>query len=96
MMKGMLVPAKRMSAQDLRSECDPQDFDFETTDALQPLDEIIGQQQGVASVRFGVGMAREGFNIFAMGRPGVGKNTLVRQYLDRRAPGRRRPTTGVT
>ena len=37
------------------------------------------------AVRFGVGIRRPGFNVFAFGPPGTGKHTIVHHYLERQA-----------
>lgn len=50
----------------------------------------MGQPRAVEAVRFGVRMAREGFNIYALGPSGTGKHTLVRRALEEQA-GRRSP-----
>ncbi|MEJ2677640.1 MAG: ATP-binding protein [Gemmatimonadota bacterium] len=70
----------------LYNACDPTSFDFDTTDELEPLEEIIGQPRAVEAVRFGVDIRREGYNIFVMGPPGTGKRSLIWQYLEGRAP----------
>ena len=69
----------------LRRVCDPNTFDFETTASLPNLQEVLGQPRAVAALEFGVGMASHGFNLFALGLPGSGKTTLIREYLERRA-----------
>src|SRR5512143_1190050 len=69
----------------LRRACDPNDFDFETTATLPNLQEVLGQPRALAALEFGVGMASHGFNLFALGLPGSGKTTLIREYLERHA-----------
>ncbi len=69
----------------LRRICDPNGFDFETTATLPDLEEILGQPRALAALEFGVGMASHGFNLFALGLPGSGKTTLIREYRERRA-----------
>jgi lon-related putative ATP-dependent protease len=69
----------------LRRVCDPSVFDFDTTASLPNLQEVLGQPRAVAALEFGVGMASHGFNLFALGLPGSGKTTLIREYLERRA-----------
>lgn len=65
--------------------CDPAQFTFETTADLEPLDEIIGQTRAIEALRFGIGIRREGFNLFAMGPHGTGKYTAIRQFLEQTA-----------
>jgi len=69
----------------LRRACDPAGFDFDTTARLPALGEVLGQPRAVAALEFGVGIASHGFNLFALGQPGSGRTTLIREYLERRA-----------
>ena len=68
---------------DLRRVCDPHSLDFETTAELPELTDVLGQPRAVAAMEFGVSMASHGFNLFALGLPGSGKTTLIREYLER-------------
>ena len=63
----------------------PAQLQFETTEDLQDFFEIIGQPRAVEAVRFGMGIEKEGFNIFAHGPNGTGKRSLVRQFFEERA-----------
>jgi len=76
-----------LKADQLYHRCDPQSLDFESTDQLEPLEEVIGQPRAVEAVAFGMDVEREGFNLFVLGPPGVGKRTLVQQMLERRRDG---------
>lgn len=77
--------AIELSAKDLRRVCDPASLGFETTAGLEILSEVLGQPRAVAAFAFGTSIASAGFNLFALGRPGSGKTTLIRDYLERRA-----------
>ncbi|MGH7075223.1 MAG: Lon protease family protein [Stellaceae bacterium] len=61
------------------------DLDFMTTDDLEPLPGLVGQERAVEAVEFGIAMRRDGFNVFAFGPAGTGKEPLVRQLLEARA-----------
>jgi len=74
-----------LSARDLRRVCDPNSLNFETTADLPMLSEVLGQPRAVAAFAFGTSIASPGFNLFALGLPGSGKTTLIRDYLERRA-----------
>ena len=74
-----------LSAKDLRRVCDPNNLEFETTADLPMLSEVLGQPRAVAAFAFGTSIASPGFNLFALGQPGSGKTTLIRDYLERRA-----------
>ncbi len=76
-----------LSAQELCQTCDPSQFDFETTDELADLNlnEIVGQERAVDAILFGIGIRREGYNLFALGPSGTGKRTTITQFLDKQA-----------
>ncbi len=74
-----------LAAGALRRCCNPDRFDFQTTDELEPLDDSIGQHRAVEAVRFGVGIRRDGYNLFAYGPAGTGKMALVRRYVEEQA-----------
>jgi lon-related putative ATP-dependent protease len=74
-----------LDADAVRRACDPRSFAFETTAALPPLSDVLGQPRAVAALEFGAGIASHGFNLFALGLPGSGKTTLIREHLERRA-----------
>src|SRR5690606_37105676 len=84
-----------LAAEALARLTDPAAFAFETTDDLEPLGDVIGQDRAVEAVRFGIGIRQNGYNLFALGPPGVGKHTLVRRFLERRAPSEPTPADWV-
>ncbi|MFQ5958923.1 MAG: hypothetical protein ACE5LF_06085, partial [Alphaproteobacteria bacterium] len=61
-----------LSPEQLCHRCDPGAFTFETTAELDEPAEVLGQERALEALRFGVGMARDGYNIFALGPPGLG------------------------
>ena len=65
--------------------CDPASLPFETTAELPELEAIVGQDRAVEAVQFAIQMRREGYNLFALGPEGIGKHTVIRQYLASRA-----------
>ena len=80
-----------LAASDLCRRCDPGQFKFRTTEDLEDLDQVLGQARAVNAIEFGVGMGRDGYNMFAMGPEGLGRHTIVRRYLERQAPRREAP-----
>ena len=74
-------PVVALTIEDLPNCCDAGQFDFETTSDLETLTDIIGQDRALEAIRFGLGMQSEGYNLFVLGPPGVGKFTAVNQYL---------------
>jgi predicted ATP-dependent protease len=75
----------------MRRPVDFGDLDFITTDDLAPLPGLVGQERAVEAVELGIAMRRDGFNVFAFGPAGSGKESLVRQLLERRAEGEPTP-----
>lgn len=73
-----------LPASALRKAAD-QALDFETTAELEPLEGVVGQERALEALEFGVGLHREGFNIFALGPPGVGKHSVVERAISARA-----------
>ena len=78
--------ARELTPDELTYACDPNQFEFETTDDLPDLQSIIGQDRAVRAIDFGVEIPSYGFNIYAMGAAGTGKSTTVHTFLERRAP----------
>ncbi|MEA3407649.1 MAG: ATP-binding protein [Chloroflexota bacterium] len=81
-----------LSADQLRRETDPAFFSFQTTEEVSPLEEILGQERAVRSIDFGVDIPSQGYNIFAVGPPGSGRTTVVKQFLNREAAQRPAPS----
>ncbi len=65
--------------------CDPAQFDFETTEQLEDLGEFVGQARALEAVRFGITIRREGYNLYVLGPPGVGKRTIVKAFLEQKS-----------
>ena len=76
---------KELSPDLLCTLTDPGTLKFETTADLEPLDKIVGQDRAVEAVRFAVGMTGDGYNLFALGPEGIGKQSLVEGVLGARA-----------
>ena len=69
----------------LYRSCNPDEFRFDTTADLEDLSEIIGQARAIDALHFGIGIRREGYNLFALGPAGTGKHSIVTLSLQRRA-----------
>ncbi len=74
-----------LAAELLCRRTDPSRFPFETTAELEDLPEVVGQDRAVEALRFGIGIRRAGYNLFALGPPATGKHTIVRELVERRA-----------
>ena len=68
--------------ENLRWRLDPATLPFETTETLQPLKEIIGQDRAVEAFKFGMGIDKQGYNVFVTGTANTGRLATVRKLLE--------------
>ncbi len=76
---------RRLHPTKLYHTTDPEQLDFETTDQVDRLTEVIGQPRAVEAMQFGMAIEEKGYNIYAMGPPGIGKQSLMRRFFEERA-----------
>jgi lon-related putative ATP-dependent protease len=91
-MQDELQKAGRITAANLRWRCDPEQFEFQTTDDLTNLEGLLGQARAESAIEFGVGMRCDGYNLYVLGPPGSGKRTMICDYLEKRAQDEPRPS----
>jgi lon-related putative ATP-dependent protease len=77
--------ATSLKVDELYWRCDPSQFEFETTADLRDIDQVIGQSRVVSAIRFAADMDYPGYNIFALGPPGLGKHSAAQKFLGERA-----------
>jgi lon-related putative ATP-dependent protease len=82
------VPA--LPPEQLFNRCDPATLPGDSTDDLEDLPGLLGQERAIEAVAFGVGIKHQGYNLFALGTSGTGKHSVIAEYLRRQAT--RRPT----
>lgn len=75
----------RLAPDELTRPFAPSQFDFNTTDDLEPFRGVLGQERAVQALQFGVAMPRPGYNVFVMGEPGTGRFSYVKRYLQAEA-----------
>ncbi|MDQ2994790.1 MAG: AAA family ATPase, partial [Pseudomonadota bacterium] len=76
---------KPIAVKYLRKRCNPKQFNFSSTDELKIDEDIIGQERAVEAMQFGLDAELQGFNIYVMGPPGVGKHTLTKKLVIRKS-----------
>ena len=64
-----ILPAE-LPAGALSRPCDPSSFQFETTNELPDLQDVIGQPRALRALELGSEVAGPGYNIFVLGQPG--------------------------
>jgi len=78
-----LTKHKELKPEELRWKCDPNIFEFESTEDLNPIEGIIGQERALKAIRMGVDLRSPGYNIYIAGLSGSGKATTVKQMLEK-------------
>jgi len=69
---------KELRYDQLNNICHVNKFEFKTTDELEPLNSIIGQERAVEAFDFGLQVKKKGYNIYMSGPPGVGKTSYAK------------------
>ena len=67
----------------LKYKCNPDIFNFVTTEELERNYDGIGQERGIASLKFGLNVDVNGYNLYLEGPSGVGKTMYTRNYLNK-------------
>ncbi|HDJ21830.1 MAG TPA: ATP-dependent protease, partial [Candidatus Bathyarchaeota archaeon] len=76
---------KAISYQEARKTCPTELVPYSSTEELEPLTDIIGQERALKALTFGLDIQEHGFNIFVAGLPGTGKKTAILTFLERKA-----------
>ncbi len=59
-----MIKIKKMSWQQLQNSYQPSDFSFETTEDITGVDGIIGQEEALEALQFGLNLTHKGYNVF--------------------------------
>lgn len=70
-----------LNYKELKNFCDPNIFDFETTDDIIDNDLIYGQDRGIKALEFGLSINAKGYNLYLEGPTGVGKTMYTKKYV---------------
>lgn len=77
--------SSRLSVDRLYQQTDPETLNFETTEELNGMVPVVGQDRALDAVRFGTGIQQQGYNLFALGPHGLGKYDTINQFIEQRA-----------
>lgn len=80
-----------LSYKELKNICNPNTFNFETTDELDGLDSIYGQDRGIKALEFGLSVDAKGYNLYIEGPSGVGKTMYAKKYISKLASKKKTP-----
>lgn len=71
-----------LTAEQAYKVCGPENVGCDSTEELNALETIVGQDRAIRAMQFGLGIKERGFNIYVSGMPGTGRTTAVRRYLE--------------
>jgi lon-related putative ATP-dependent protease len=84
-----------LSPEILRITCDPASLGFETTAELTPSDAIMGQDRAIDAINLSAGLAHRDFNIYVLGREGMGRHEIVSSLIRKQAAKRPSPADWI-
>jgi lon-related putative ATP-dependent protease len=84
-----------LQPQQLRKIIDLKLFPFETTDSIDPLEAVIGQERAIRAIQLALEMEHSGYNVFVTGMSGTGRTTIVGDILHKIAKTRPVPDDWV-
>jgi len=75
---------EKLAPETLRRRCDPRIFSFSSTEEIEPLSGIIGQERALEALRLGLSLKapKSRHNVYVAGEPGLGKTSAVTQFLE--------------
>lgn len=82
----------RIAAADLRRRSESLGVDFERSDELPRRDSGLGQDRAIDAIRFGIDIARDGHNVFVLGKHGTHRHGLALDLVNEQAS--KDPTPG--
>lgn len=71
-----------LQPEQLRWICDPGTLAFDTTEDVEPITRVVGQDAAMAALQFGLQVKAPGQNIFVRGLEGSGRLTLLTRMLE--------------
>ena len=81
-----------LSAEQVRKRNDPSVFNCNSTEELEPIEGIIGQDRALSALKFGLNIPKLGFNIFVSGPAGTGRTTAIKSFLETLAAKKETPS----
>lgn len=75
----------KLQVDDLKNCCSLDAYDFDTTEELEEMKGIIGQERAQEALDVGLDIKNKGFNVFVAGQWGSGRTTFVYEYAKKMA-----------
>jgi lon-related putative ATP-dependent protease len=76
---------QELESAQLRSSLDSSQFSFKSTEEVDSLEGVIGQDRAVRALEFGLDVDDNSYNIFVTGLSATGKTTIVKKILENRS-----------
>jgi len=71
----------KLNWQQVRWQCKAGDLGFETTDDIEPMDVIVGQENALEALQFAIECDAYGQNVYVRGLSGTGRMSMVSRIL---------------
>ena len=89
------MPVAALPPEDLRRNPAPLLPKFKSTEDVTAASGVIGQERALAAIEFSAGMRHTGYNLFVMGPAGVGRHTVLTQFLEEKSKSESTPPDWV-
>ncbi len=87
--------AKLLKTKDVDWKVDTKGLDFDNTDKLEALEQVIGQPRAMRSLDIGLGIEHSTYNIYVSGLNGTGKKETIQRVLKERVMDKAPPSDWV-
>jgi predicted ATP-dependent protease len=77
-------PARKLTADEVTFSLSPDQFGYQSTAELSPLDAIVGQSRALRALDLGLGIAHPNYHIYVAGMTGTGRMEMLRAALAER------------
>lgn len=77
-----MTKLKPLNHKHLRQCLDPSTLKFESTNEIKSLSGLISQNRALQALMFGIGIKSDGYNMYAMGAPGIGKRLHIKNIIN--------------
>ena len=73
----------KLDASQLKCTCSLDDINFNSTEDIEPVRDIIGQERAVQAIDFGLKMKQKGYNIYVAGYSGTGRHSYTNTLINK-------------
>ncbi len=71
----------KLNWQKVRWQCDPESLAFKTTDDIEPIKKVVGQDDALEALQFAIDCDAYGQNVYVRGLSGTGRMSMVSKIL---------------